>query len=408
MFRRKRTDINAKDENGDALLHKAANCNAVEVTKFLLQIPGIKVDLYNKDSKTPLFCALSQSCADPKLVKLLLKAGASVQKRNRYKEQPLHVAAFHCNPTIIRLLINYGALIYQFDEYGFSPLYIAANFCKVFDRDATKVLLDYGAFENYPGKRFLPYDVRASFIYSTMQTTACRYMIKKKKYEVLESANRMEQLRLLLKYCLLDIPILDYEDFALDEATKKTLRDFGSLCLQELQTLIVPLNVTLAEFIIHSRLLEDRKNLIEDILEVLSTNAYPLYKEVLFGLLDRDNLKEWFQEHSVTSVSQKNTEELVSLDYDTLCEIMMYLCDENLFNLVLAVYNPKATVVPPITRSMSNTISFNEIVAAPGRIFRRVRIITTNILNSLTVEELYLGFKIVCAILYFLFVLNYN
>lgn len=377
LFLEKATDVNARAENGDTLLHIAADCNSVEVTKFLLRIPGIKVDVGNKDRETPLFHALRHFDTDPELVKLLLKCGASVRKKNKFEQYPLHLAAFHCNVHIIKMLLDCGARVNVIDKKGLTPLRIAVYYCEIFDRRALKMLLDAGAliFEDHPIKKLYPDNSWPFDDVNSLHDAAFIYMANKSRHRVQNSTYGMNAIKLLLKYAILENPCLGYERFQVDEETRIVLRDFGSQCLQELQVVCAPPNVSLAQFILRSRLREDEESLTEEILAILSANSFPLYKEVVLGLIDRKELKEWFRQHSVTTVSQKNAEERQSLDYDTLGEVMMYLCEEDLLNLMLAVNNPKETAALPYNSVCSTSDCFlDEVMEESKRFFKRARI----------------------------------
>jgi len=159
-FLAKRPDINAKDENENTALDRAATRGQVEVTKFLLEQgadpnirglfgftpllgalggqadPAIKKEvvgillqhqadpnLANFDGRVPLMAAASMSL---ELCKLLVEAGADVNAQDhRSGETALQLAALYNQIETVRYLLEQGARADVADLDGYTPLIVA-------------------------------------------------------------------------------------------------------------------------------------------------------------------------------------------------------------------------------------------------------------------------------------------
>jgi ankyrin repeat protein len=108
--------------------------------KLLLEA-GADINKADNKGKTPLFIAADEGHV--KIVKLLLQAGADIHKLNEEDEKtPLYIAAENGHVEIMKLLLEAGADPNKAGELTDTPLMIAAYY----GRDAcVKLLLDSGA-----------------------------------------------------------------------------------------------------------------------------------------------------------------------------------------------------------------------------------------------------------------------
>ena len=109
-------DINWANLNGDTFLIIASRYNKYNATHTLLDL-GCDVNYRGHDYSTPIFFT---SC--PKLVKLLIDAGADVNAINFWFETPLLQAAFVGNIEIVKVLIDAGAGLEYTNRFGMSVL----------------------------------------------------------------------------------------------------------------------------------------------------------------------------------------------------------------------------------------------------------------------------------------------
>ncbi|XP_064630668.1 serine/threonine-protein phosphatase 6 regulatory ankyrin repeat subunit A-like isoform X2 [Lineus longissimus] len=97
-----------------------------------------------KDGSTPLICSVSLNFTE--IVKILLSAGAQVNKTGGYGDSPLFKAALHGRTEMIRTLLDAGADINLANFDGLTPLNICVTDFIVHNKEcAVKLLLDSGA-----------------------------------------------------------------------------------------------------------------------------------------------------------------------------------------------------------------------------------------------------------------------
>jgi ankyrin repeat protein len=160
-------DLEARDEYGDTVLHRAAmNDRGAEIVRLLLD-RGAKVNAKNHQGWTPLHRVTTEEVAA-----LLLDNGADLNAKDKFGETPLHLmvrsdnggiqlqpgdtsaagqkilqvyAARHT--ALITLLIERGANLEALDSAGRTPLHCAAAEGHL---ENVRVLVDHGA--NLDGK----------------------------------------------------------------------------------------------------------------------------------------------------------------------------------------------------------------------------------------------------------------
>lgn len=364
----KGADMQAVNMFGEAALNVAVRFNRKDIVKVLLENPKVKVNLADKTSYTPLHCAIrSKVTSDTEILKLLLEAGANIEKKTKTGKSSLHLAAFDCNTAIIKLLLDYGARVNVLDKENQTPLDLAIKICPKYNRVAVKFLLDAGAlvFSDYPKRNFYPLTSYLWYSYSPFHFTVEQYNKK-------PSEKNLQRVQLLMKYALLENSSLNFY------TRKKTLQLLKEQCLRELHSVCVKPNVTLAQFILQLRLREGDEYKTDEILEILNANVYPLYKEVVSGLLTRKELVNGFEHHMVYTVingpKQNKKSKCVILNYDSVCKLVKYLSDEAVLNLLLAFFNSNKHNTSSIDFSAPSKTSLDEIEFEYNRFFKRARI----------------------------------
>ncbi len=121
----KGANINAKDKNGDTMLHKASAAGKKDIVEWLLGL-GADVNVRGADKETPLHRAAYQHQGTKDIAELLLAKGADVNARNREERPPLRMAVSQDNKDIVELLLAKGADVNALDTYG-TPLHLAAT-----------------------------------------------------------------------------------------------------------------------------------------------------------------------------------------------------------------------------------------------------------------------------------------
>ena len=110
-------------EEYDSKLHDAAKDGDAELVKLLIDA-GADVNKANEKGETPLYWAAANGRTE--CVKLLIDAGADVNKADKDGRTPLILAAYYGHAECVKLLINAGADVNMANEDGLTPLYPAA------------------------------------------------------------------------------------------------------------------------------------------------------------------------------------------------------------------------------------------------------------------------------------------
>jgi len=135
--------IDAKDNDDDSPLHKAALCGRMDCVKFLLT-RGVDINAQGCSCRTPLVCAANEGHTE--IVALLLNSGALIEIEDTLDETALHKAATIGNVDLLRLLLttNMGGPrnINAKNVLGSTPLSNAAHRGHI---QAVQILLAHGA-----------------------------------------------------------------------------------------------------------------------------------------------------------------------------------------------------------------------------------------------------------------------
>ena len=115
-------DVNAKDNLGQSLLHKAALSNDFDLCELLIK-NGANVNDTDKSGRTLLTHATI--IGNMKLCKFLVENGASVNAKNKYGETALHEAIGAGQFEICKLLVKHGADVNAKDSLNETPFDIA-------------------------------------------------------------------------------------------------------------------------------------------------------------------------------------------------------------------------------------------------------------------------------------------
>src|SRR6266576_304768 len=119
--------INEKDSEGCAILHRAAQVSEPEVIKLLIE-KGAGTNDRNNRGETPLH--LAAFLGKRKNVKALIEGGAAVNAKSNNKAVPLHLACLAGRKGTIEELINAEEYINAIDKFGCSPL----NYAKIYPK----------------------------------------------------------------------------------------------------------------------------------------------------------------------------------------------------------------------------------------------------------------------------------
>ena len=139
------TNIDAKNEEGQTLLHEAVSEEYYNAVKRLLQ-KGCNVNSKDDFQQTPLHWSVWPCNA--RVIKLLIDAGADASARDESGETPLHKAAAEGCAHAIGMLTRTGANVNAGDDLGETPLEKAVPYYF----EAAKLLIDAGANVNLYGE----------------------------------------------------------------------------------------------------------------------------------------------------------------------------------------------------------------------------------------------------------------
>lgn len=136
-------DINTTDSSGKTALHNAVLANdLLKCTKLINCGAGLEIKNFN--GYTPLHYGLLYSI-NLETCRLLIEAGANINKTTPGGESILHTAISHRRDEISKLLIERGADVNQSTRYGITPLHSAAI---QGNNEIVSLLLKHGASVN--------------------------------------------------------------------------------------------------------------------------------------------------------------------------------------------------------------------------------------------------------------------
>lgn len=133
-------DLNTTNAQGQHALHLAMREPSMSVMGYLLQHPGVNVDVRNPKDETPLMLALLKGFTPQ--AKVMLVRGADVNKTGW---TPLHYAASYSGKGAVeqvQLLLEHHAYIDAESPNGTTPLMMAAQYGS---EEVAKLLLEEGA-----------------------------------------------------------------------------------------------------------------------------------------------------------------------------------------------------------------------------------------------------------------------
>ncbi|MHC4659911.1 MAG: ankyrin repeat domain-containing protein, partial [Planctomycetota bacterium] len=137
-------DVNARDEDGQTPLHRAALTGRKDVVNLLLA-KGADINAGQKSGWTPLHQTAMNSWLLHGVAELLILRGADVHARTIDDITPLHAAAAGGHKDTVKLLIEKGADVNAKDKFGQTPLCWTAMRCKHNQRQIAELLLTAGA-----------------------------------------------------------------------------------------------------------------------------------------------------------------------------------------------------------------------------------------------------------------------
>ena len=118
-------DLNAADDDGDTLFHKAVWNDQVDNVRLLLKY-GADPLKRNKWGDTAFHYAASRG--DLAIANLLLETGFDVDEKNEWGETALHMAATHGRQVYVEFLLDHHADVSTKTDKGNTPLLLAALF----------------------------------------------------------------------------------------------------------------------------------------------------------------------------------------------------------------------------------------------------------------------------------------
>ncbi|UKZ79033.1 hypothetical protein TrVFT333_006784 [Trichoderma virens FT-333] len=143
----------AKDEEGQTLLHYASRSGHEAIVKLLVE-KGADIEVKGQYGWTPLLSAAAgdqygdtpllwaATGANEAVIKLLVEKGANIEVKNQIGRTPLACAAASGREAVVKLLVEKGADINAEHEGGETPLSLAVKWAH---KAVVKLLIEKGA-----------------------------------------------------------------------------------------------------------------------------------------------------------------------------------------------------------------------------------------------------------------------
>ena len=112
-------------------LHKACLDRSIRDVKKILKENVTLVHAVNESLRTPLhMISVEKDIRSPKIISLLLQAGANVNAKDAKGNTPLHCACYTGNAQVISVLLEEGADVKLVNHNGGTPWILAGSFCR--------------------------------------------------------------------------------------------------------------------------------------------------------------------------------------------------------------------------------------------------------------------------------------
>ena len=133
-------DLDAVDDEGRTMLHKAVISNGLQAVERLLG-NGANANATDNFGRTPIYWAVFQGDLD--VVQMLIDYGANINFADGVdKQTPLHITAQEGNISLTQILLDNGANANATDNRGITPVHWAAGYGNI---DLVKMLIGNGA-----------------------------------------------------------------------------------------------------------------------------------------------------------------------------------------------------------------------------------------------------------------------
>lgn len=119
-------DVNAKDDQGTAILHSAAGNGNIAIIQLLLE-RGADINIRDDGGNTPLISAAFPYYAKQNVIDLLLDRGSDINAKNSLGCTALHEAARQGNNEVVSRLLERGADVNAKDDYEGTVLHYAVD-----------------------------------------------------------------------------------------------------------------------------------------------------------------------------------------------------------------------------------------------------------------------------------------
>lgn len=234
-----------------------------------------------------------------------------------------------CTAVFVKFLISSGIDVDSVDEFGDTPLHKAVQ-NQTGHPSVVEILLRRGSHVNVKNRNGLsPLDL------------------------AIENGCSLAIVQLLLKYCLLEKPDFNIEDWTREHELQGMLSEYAIKCEQELHRMKsdnLGNGRTLFEFMqmysgykMYSNA-EEGFN-VDQLLLIIANKRYPLYSQLISSKLERSLLKDKLEEcnvyTAVKGISDVNCSmpRKVLLNYDCACVLANYLDQNDLLSVIIAFCN---------------------------------------------------------------------